>query len=260
MRTPLPVTFVRIAALNEMQYRVNFWLQLLQSIIAVGTALVVLALVFSYTDEVAGWSRDELLVVMGVHVLMGGVIRALVQPSMIRLMEDIQEGALDHTLTKPADAQLLVSIKEPRLWQLVDVVVGLVLVVVAVVRLDGGAGVAGFLVFAAALLVGAVLVYCFWLAIATTAFWVVRMDSLADLFDGLYQAGRWPVGVYPGWLRGVFTFLVPLAFAVTVPASALTGRLGWLTALGAAAFAVLLALVTRALWRFALRHYSGASA
>ena len=80
------------------------------------------------------------------------------------------------------------------------------------------------------------------------------------LFRSMYQAGRWPVSVYPGWLRIGFTFLVPLGFAVTVPAQALTGRAsGWLL-LGAAAFTAALSAVTRVMWRTGLRHYSGASA
>jgi ABC-2 type transport system permease protein len=67
------------------------------------------------------------------------------------------------------------------------------------------------------------------------------------------------VSVYPGWLRVGFTVLVPLAFAITVPASALTGRAsGWLL-LGSVAFTAALAAVTRWTWRLALRRYSGAS-
>ena len=61
------------------------------------------------------------------------------------------------------------------------------------------------------------MIYCFWLVIATGAFWVVNMWHVAELFDGLVQTGRWPVGIYPGWLRFGVTFLVPVAFAVTVP-------------------------------------------
>jgi ABC-2 type transport system permease protein len=76
----------------------------------------------------------------------------------------------------------------------------------------------------------------------------------------MYQAGRWPVSIYPGWLRTGFTFLVPLAFAISVPASALTGRLTGATLLGAAVFTAALFAVTRRLWRFGLRHYTGASA
>jgi ABC-2 type transport system permease protein len=116
------------------------------------------------------------------------------------------------------------------------------------------------LLFAVTLALGAVMIYCAWLAVTISGFWAVRMDVLVELFDGLYQAGRWPVTIYPGWLRLTFTFLVPLAFAVTVPAQALTHRLGLGTVLGAAALAALLLVLTRLLWRFGLRHYSGASA
>lgn len=253
-------TFFRIGAMNELQYRVNFFLQLVQSLIAVGTALVVLALVFSYTDSLGGWSSDELLVVMSVHVLIGGVIRTAIQPAMLRLIEDIRQGTLDYALTKPEDGQLLVSIREFRIWQSVDLLVGTALLTVALIRLGGFGGVLGLLGFAAALALGAVMIYSCWLALATSAFWIVRMDFIADLFDGLYQAGRWPVTIYPGWLRGAFTFLVPLAFAVTVPAQALTGRLTAGTLVGAAVFAFALAVGSRLLWRRGLRQYSGASA
>ena len=104
------------------------------------------------------------------------------------------------------------------------------------------------------------MIYCFWLILTTAAFWVVRMDQIAELFDGVYQSGRWPVTIYPGWLRIGLTFLVPIAFAVTVPAEALTSRLTLETLAFAAGFAVVLVLVTRWFWRFGLRHYSGASA
>jgi ABC-2 type transport system permease protein len=253
-------TFLRIGVLNELQYRVNFLFSLLQSVIAVGTSLAVLALVFRQTESLRGWSAGELLVVMGVYVLMGGVIRSAIQPNMQQLMADVQEGTLDYVLTKPVDGQLLVSVRRFQLWQAVDVLVGAALVVFAAARLPGAVGVGAVLAFAAALVLGTVAIYCFWLLLTVGAFWVTRVDFIVELFDGMYQAGRWPVSVYPGWLRVGFTVLVPLAFAVTVPAAALTGRsAGWLLA-GSAAFAAALAALTRWAWRRALRRYSGASA
>ena len=73
------------------------------------------------------------------------------------------------------------------------------------------------------------LLYCFWLVLATGSFWIVNMWFLSDLFEGIYQVGRWPIGIYPFWLRYSMTFLVPIGFAVTVPAQALTRRLHWET-------------------------------
>ena len=116
------------------------------------------------------------------------------------------------------------------------------------------------LAFAIALVLGALMIYCFWLILTTAAFWIVRIDEIHELFEGVYQSGRWPVTIYPGWLRISLTFLVPIAFAVTVPAQALTSRLTPETLALAAGFAVGLMLVTRWFFRFGLRHYSGASA
>lgn len=255
----LAAVFVRVGALNELQYRANFVVQVFQSAIALATGLAVLAIVFSQTTDLNGWSQAELLAVMGVHILMGGVIQAAIQPGMERLMADIREGTLDYVLTKPADAQLLVGVRQVRIWQLVDVAIGLVVLGVAVARL-GPLGPVEVGAFTIALVLGATMIYCFWLIVTIVAFWVVRMDQVAELFSGLYQSGRWPVTIYPGWLRISLTFLVPIAFAVTVPAEGLTGRLTPETLALAAGFALVLLVATRRFWRFGLRHYSGASA
>jgi ABC-2 type transport system permease protein len=252
--------FFRVGALNELQYRANFAVQVFQSIIALLTGLAVLALVFGQTTDLAGWSEAELLAVMGVHILMGGVIGAAVQPNMERLMGDVRQGTLDFILTKPEDSQVLVSVREFRIWRLVDVVIGGIVLAIAIIQIEGSLGLGTALAFAFALLIGATMIYCFWLILTTAAFWIVRMDEIHELWDGIYQSGRWPVAIYPGWLRISLTYLVPIAFAVTVPAEVLTGRLTLETLAIATAFALALVFVSRLWWRYGLKHYSGASA
>ena len=192
--------------------------------------------------------------------LLGGVAQASFQPNMQRLTDDVRDGKLDFLLTKPQDAQALVSLRVLQIWQSVDVVSGAVVVAVGAARIRHGLGVGHALAFVGLLLLGAFLLYCFWLILATGAFWIVNMWFLADLFGGLYQTGRWPIGIYPGWLRYSVTFLVPIAFAVTVPAQAVTSRLQWQTLALAVVFATVLFVFARWFWRFGLRRYSGASA
>ncbi len=256
----LAFNYLRIGVLNEFQYRANFYIQILQTFIALATGLIGLNLVFSQTDQLGGWSKPELLAVMGVFITMGGVIRSAIQPNMERLMEEIREGKLDFALTKPADAQLLVSVREFRFWQTVDVITGMVVMGVALSQMQWVIGAWSVLGFFSSIAMGAVMIYCFWLMITTTAFWFVRVHEIANLFEGLYAAGRWPIDIYPNWLRIGLTFLVPVAFAVTVPAEALTGRLTFQTWLGAFALTIVLFTVARTIWKIGLRSYSGASA
>jgi ABC-2 type transport system permease protein len=252
--------YFKVGVLNELQYRVNFFVQLLQSLIQVGTGLVMLSLVYSHTTELNGWKESELLSLLGVQILLGGFIHTFIQPNMELLMQDVQQGTLDYALTKPEDAQILVSVRQVRIWQVVEVISGLVLLIVGLNGVKSSIGAVDALAFAFALGIGGVLVYCFWLILTIGAFWVVRMEHVLELFEGIYQTGRWPVGVYPGWLRYSVTFLVPVAFAVTVPAQALTSRLHWQTLALSVGFGVVLFAFTRWFWRFGLRHYSGASA
>ena len=255
----LALTYLRIGVLNELQYRINFFIQLFQSFVSVATGLIGLSLVFGQVNNLAGWSRPELLAVMGVHLLMGGVIRSIIQPNMERLMDDVRNGTLDFVLTKPADAQTLVSVREFRFWQVVDVIVGIVVISVAFYQLQGTLDILQLLRFLAALIMGAIMLYCVWLMVTSISFWVIRVQEISNLFEGLYAAGRWPVGIYPNWLRTGLTFLVPVAFAVTVPAEALTNRLTGTSLLFALGMTLLFVILARGLWLLGLSNYSGAS-
>ena len=253
-------TFFRIGLLNELTYRANLYLQVLQSGVAVVGAIVALMVVFGHAESLKGWGPDEVLVVLGVYLIMGAAIGGVIEPSMQKLMEDVREGTLDYTLTKPEDAQFLVSVAEIRVWKLVDVVLGVAVLGVALTRRSAVVGPADVALFALMLLAGGAIIYSFLLAMAAMSFWFGRIASLLMIFSDLYEAARWPIGIYPGWLRMLLTFVVPVAIAVTVPAEALVGRLTGdrvMLALGVAAGALTAA---RFVWMRGLRHYSGASA
>ncbi len=252
--------YLRVGVMNELQYRVNFLVSLLQSAITLAVALAVLALIYSHTKELNGWTKPELLCVTGIQIFMGGVVKTYIQPNMNahhgrgprgdpRLCADEARGRTG-ARERARDSHL--AGRRHRL--------GARRARVRPLRHRDGVGPADALAFAVALVFGAVLIYCFWLVIATGAFWVVNMWTAAELFDGVFATGRFPVGIYPGWLRYSVTFLVPVAFAVTVPAEAVTSRLAWETLLFAAVFAVVVFAATRWFWKFGLRRYSGASA
>ncbi len=251
--------YFRVIAANELQYRINLVLQLLNSAITLATGIVAISLIFSHTEKLSGWTRSELLVVMGLHIAIGGVIGALVRPGMSLFMEEVEQGTFDLTLTKPADSQLLVSIRAFRIWQLVDVIVGGLVIAYGATGL-AAVGTGRLLSFLAAAGMGVVVLYCLWLVLATTAFKITRADSIFDMFDGMYQAGRWPVSIYPTWLRGTLTFLIPLAFAITVPAETLAARLQPASLLVGLVVTTVVVTASRWWWLRAIRSYSGASA
>ncbi len=253
-------TYVRVGILGELEYRANFWINMIQSALDLGVALGGLAVVFSHTDTLGGWRPEELLALIGVYFLIGGLIRTIIRPSMTQFMEDVRQGTLDFTLTKPADSQVLVSIQRVEIWRLVDVLIALPVLGTALVRLGAQLGLIDTIVFGVTLVCGGLIIYSFWLMLSTCAFWFVKVENIQVIFMSMWQAGRWPVSIYPAWLRAILTFLVPVAFATTVPASAVSGRITDANLYGTIALAVAMVLVSRWFWRVGIKFYSGASA
>jgi len=175
-------------------------------------------------------------------------------------MEDVRKGTLDFTLLKPEDSQLLVSFREFELWKLTDVVIGLTILCISLCQLAGPIGIRQAVFFGAMLLAGGAIIYSFWLSLATLVFWFVKITNILVIFESTYEAGRWPLVIYPGWLRVSLTFIVPVAVAVTIPAEALVGRLEVTTLLIVLVAAVASLVLSRLFWTLGVRHYSGASA
>jgi ABC-2 type transport system permease protein len=256
----LLAAFFWVSVISELAYRVNFVWQLFQSLLSLGVSLAGLAVIFSYTETLGGWRPDEILALVGVYFLVGGFIGLVIQPGMEQFIESVRDGKLDFTLTKPEDAQLIISIRQVDIWKLIDIVLGLAVLAIALVQLGEKVGGWQAGAFVLMLITGGIIVYSFFLILATLSFWLVRVENILMIFQSMYEAGRWPISLYPGWLRYGLTFIIPVAFATTVPAEALTGRLTWQTLLGAVVLAILFFAVSRAFWRVGLRRYSGASA
>ncbi|MBO0811142.1 MAG: ABC-2 family transporter protein [Microlunatus sp.] len=253
-------TYIRLGVLNIAQYRGEFFVSLANGVITLVTQLLGLAVIFANTSTLGGWTPAGLLALIGVHTFLSGLIGLVIQPSLQQLMEGIRLGTFDFTLTKPADSQLLAGVAVVAPAQLINLALGAGIVGYACIWMGTVISALQWLYFGLTLIFGVVIVYSFLTLLGTCAFWFVKLDNILVVFSSVFgQAGRWPISLFPGWMRIVLTLLIPVAFAVTVPAQALAaGSSGWLV-LAAAAIAAIFFAGSRAFWLYALRHYTGAS-
>jgi ABC-2 type transport system permease protein len=252
--------YFRIATMGEMQYRFNFFAHVFQSLLQLGMAIGGLAVVFTYTQTLGGWLPDEVLALVGVYTLVGGMIGLVVYPSMEQFIMSVRDGMLDFVLVKPVDAQVLNSLQSVNIWRLIDIALGLGVLIAALMRLGTQVGITQAALFVGMLLTGSAIIYSFWIILATLSFWFVRVENILEIFRSMFEAARWPISLYPPWLRFTLSFIVPVAFVTTVPVEALTGRLSPPTLMLAALMAVVMLVVSRLFWKLGLHQYTGASA
>ncbi len=252
---------LRASALVAAQYRWDFAIDGLVSLLWTATAIVPLFVVYggARTQGIPGWSLAEALVVIGWFILLQGVLEGAINPGLTAVVDHIRKGTLDFVLLKPADAQFLVSTSKFALWRVTSVITGLVVFALAFSRLGRLPSGPGVVQAALLLSLAVATLYSLWILIVSLAFYVVKVDNLTYLFSSIFDAARWPSTVFRGALHIVFTFVVPLALMTTYPAQALLGRFEWATLLSSFAGTLVLAGVSRQVWLMSIGRYTSAS-
>ena len=249
---------LKAAALLSLQYRLEFFFQLVMSLFWTATALVPLWVLFSMRTGVAGWSAAEALIVAGFFIALKGVLQGAIQPSLTNVVEHIRKGTLDFLLLKPVDAQFLLSTSKLELAHGVDVLAGLGVVAWALSasghRPSAGAIALALLIMGCAIAI----LYAIWILVVSLAFRVVKIDNLSYLIVSTFDAARWPSSVFRGALAFVFTFIVPLSLMTTYPALALLGRVSAGQVATSVCVALGFLLSARWVWLRQVRAYTGA--
>lgn len=250
---------MRTSLMTAMQYRADFVVQGAMSLAWTALALFPLLVLYGERTTVAGWSFEDALVVMGLFTVMRGVLEGAINPSLLAVVERIRTGSFDYTLLKPADAQFLVSTARFEPWRVVDVFAGLAIIAYAFHRAGHAPAFADLGAGLLLLLSAVAVMYSLWILIVAAAFWVVRLDNLTFLLGAVFDAARWPIQVFKGAWRIIFTFVIPLALMTSYPAMAILGRLSFATAALCLAGAAVFFALSRTVWTLAIRSYTSAS-
>ena len=244
--------------LREMEYQAGFYINSVIAIGWFGAALVSMHLFFIHTNSIAGWTKPQVFLLLGIYRVVEAIANATFRVNFEGLPHLIQSGDLDLLLVKPIPTQLLLSFRQLRIFELPNVLVACCIIGYSLVQLSAVSLihiVTGTLFVG----VGVVIIYALWFAIAQVSFWSTKMSSLWQVFNMTHTPAIMPIQVYEGVVRLILTIAIPVAFVTTVPAQVFLGTVDWGFALMGVCLAVIFLVGSNQLFHFALKRYASAS-
>ncbi len=254
-------SFIQVSIHETAAYRSNFWISLLNAVLELGAGVLALVILFGQVETLNGWTLPGVLALLGVYLTLGALRALVIGPSLEALAGmdgEVWSGKLDFTLVRPVDVQFLASFRTWRPLKLLDLALGLGVLGVTVTQLGHTLTLADLAAFLVTLAAGLLILYAILLAFAGLVFWSPGF-LFTWLFDAFFQMARYPVGLYPGWLRLVLTWVIPVGLMTTIPAQALTGELPLALLAGSLLTALLFFAGATVLFRTGLRRYASAS-
>lgn len=244
----------------EMEYRTNFIIATLTSLLGLVGAIFTLSLFYQEDYAFAGWSWQEAMLVLGFYTVLEGVSASFLAPNLSRIVNHVRDGTLDFVLLKPIDSQFWLSLRNCSPWGLSSMMVGVAMIIYGgTQRQPDPLPLYAYLQGIIPAMLGIVVLYSIWFVLGATTIWFVKIYNATEALRAVLEAGRFPIQGYVGVWRSVLTFVIPVAFMTTVPAEAMLGRATWSWMVAAALLAVGLFTASRLFWRFALRYYTSAS-
>ncbi len=257
----LILAFFKTSTQSELAYGSNFFIRLLNSFLNLLTGVLSLVVIFNQVETLQGWDMPSALALLGIYLLLGALRELFIGPSLesVTGMDgEIWTGTFDFTLLRPVDKQFLLSFRHWRIFALFDLLLALVVLGAAMGLLGSDLSFGAVLSFILMLLAGLVLLYAALLAFSALVFWNSGF-LFTWIINDLFQLARYPVSLYPNWLRLILTWIIPVGLMTTIPAQALIGTLSpWMTAL-TLLFSLSSLFAASILLQHGLRKYTSAS-
>jgi len=185
------------ALARETEYRANTVAIVAEGMAQVALAVMTFLVVYRFTPSIAGWTRPQALILVGVYRVAEGLINLQVAPNMASIGSVIRRGDMDYVLLRPVSSQFLVSVRTLTLSEGANVCIGLGITLYAAHAAGVQWSVSDELQAGIVLCCGVVLLYAVWFAIMTCSFWLVQVNNLDVLFFAVFGGRQVPGGILP---------------------------------------------------------------
>ncbi|HEY7980707.1 MAG TPA: ABC-2 family transporter protein [Candidatus Eremiobacteraceae bacterium] len=255
--------FWRLNFLTMIEYKTNFVIWLLFSVVYHGVAIGAIWVTMTRFPSMNGWTYQEVFFLYTLFML-GHTLSNTLFFTVGNVPEYVRDGTFDRYLVRPLNPLFQVLSAPGQIWP-DELALAFVFFAVAqaVVHLQWTLSTS--LLLLATMTGGAFIDFAVQLAVATLAFWFVRLDALRWVVMSLENDfTRYPLSIYSRGVRIVLGYVFPFAFMNYFPATTLLHKtteagytlnpaLGWLTPLvGGIWF-----FVAYVFWKRGLNHYQG---
>src|SRR6185369_14985955 len=252
---------LRNSLIREMSFKANFLLWMIVEVLWFCGQIVFFSIIFGQVDHIGDWTKWEVVLLIGTHQMIAQIFQGFFFVNIANIPELVRTGKLDSLLVLPIDSQFAVSTKQFGLDSVLNAILGGIVVAVALTKLQIVPSLGMIALYLVALCFGVAVHYSIMLTLAAISFWIVRAQGLVYGYFNFLNIARYPDVIFPQVFRWIFGWIIPVIIVANIPARLLIKSLGQPTQLmlHLVIASSLVFWLSRAFWRFALRHYSSAS-
>jgi ABC-2 type transport system permease protein len=250
---------VRYSLVRTMMFRFDFFLWSMVELFWMSVNILMISVIYRHTDSVAGWSKYEMLLLVGTSMLIQRFLMGFFWSSIFELSRNVRTGHFDFFLAQPGNLMFMATTRKLDLDGLINSFVAMAVVAYSAHQLHLHPSALDLLLYAGLIFCGLVIHYSILVMSMALSFWITSAQGVEGSYFTLMEFSRLPREAFKGVSSALFVWLLPVVVVSNAPARTLlhgydpTWTL-WLAGVAAAWFGVAVFVFHRG-----LRRYSSAS-
>lgn len=250
---------VRYSVVRTMMFRFDFILWSTVEFFWMSVNLLLVTVIYEHTDNIAGWSKYEMMLLVGTAMLVQRLLMGFFWSSLSELGRNVRTGNFDFFLAQPGNIMFMGTTRKLDLDGLINSVVAIGVVIYSAMQLGLHPSVTDLILYA--MMIGCALMihYSAMVIIVSLSFWITNSQGLETSYFTLFEFSRLPRQAFKGITRFVFVWAMPVVIVSNIPAETLIHGFNFIDTLWFAAVTLFWFGLAVLIFHRGLRRYSSAS-
>jgi ABC-2 type transport system permease protein len=249
----------RYSVVRMMMFRGDFLVWTLVELFWMSVNLLMVSVIYAHTDTVAGWTKYEMMLLVGTSMLIQRFLMGFFWSSIFEMGRNIRSGNFDFFMAQPGNIMFMATTRKLDPDSLLNSVVAMSVVAYSAHRLGLHPGAADIALYAVMIFCGLVIHYSMLVLSISMAFWMTSAQGIEGSYFTLSEFSRLPREAFHGIASVVFVWLLPVVIVSNAPARTILHGIDGKMLLGLVVITIAWFAVTVFVFNRGLRRYSSAS-
>ncbi|MFA6423524.1 MAG: ABC-2 family transporter protein [Patescibacteria group bacterium] len=216
--------------------------------------------IFENTKTLVGWNFYQVLFLYMFARMTFSLHKAFFRGGFNLISGNlIRNGDYDFYLTKPVNSLFLASVNKPRIYEFIAIIFQIGIAIWAIVIGNLAISTLSVFWFIYLAILASILLYYLAVLTVTPVFWLIKVWSLRDVVPRLQAFMRYPLGVFPGYLKIILMGIFPIMATSYIPVRTLFYPPEMKYILYMTLITLIFVFIGRWFWKLGEKNYGSAS-
>lgn len=251
--------FLQFSFSKAMEFRIDFFFRIAMDIVYYIVNIFLFKILLLHTPLIGGWNHEQMMIFVASYLLVDAINMTIFSTNMWWLPYYINRGELDYYLIRPVAPLFFLSLREFSANSFVNLIMAVGFFIYSLSSFTGSWSALTLFGFIILLLNGSIIYYLIQMLMVLPVFWTQNAKGFIDLFYTLGLAMERPDKIFKGWLRVLFTFILPFGLIASFPARFFIDKFDPQILIQITLITLILWFLVLFIWNKGLKTYSSAS-